>query len=141
MASCKRVIPNLEELRVMLQQECELRDSSLIQNVYDAVSVNFNRSEEVEDFVQSVIVARSKYPHLTIEQYRGLLLENRDALKDEAFFMKYNIMVPCPIATGDIVNPCIIDSLKLYNINLEYVKLRDLLLNDKKSVILASSST
>lgn len=127
---------NLENLREMLIQECKLRNSPLIQKMYDAVSVNFNSSECVEDFVQNLIISKSKFPHLTITQYRDLLSKNREALKDDAFFIKHNIMKPCPIAIGDLI-PL---DIGLYNLELKQVKFGDIL-NNKKTIILASSST
>lgn len=128
--------PNLEELRQLLKDECILRDSTIIQNVYDAVSVNFNRTEQVEDFVQSIIIARSKF-NLSLEQYRGLLQKNRELLVNDAFFMRNNIMVDCPFALGKIN----LGDIKLYNLNdLTPNNLTDLL-RYPKSIIVASSST
>jgi hypothetical protein len=133
--------PTLEELRTMLRDECDLRNSTLVQNIYDDVSVDFNRTEEVEDFVQAVIIARSRFPHLSIKQYRDLLYANREALKDDAFFIKYNIMTGCPINAGEIISSSAIDSLTLHHLDLETIKFRNILSSTKKNVFIASSST
>ncbi len=132
--------PTLEQLRNMLKEECELRNSDLIQRLYDAVAINYNRSEEVEDFVQSVVVARYEYS-LSVDQYRQLLYKHREALKNDAFFMKHNIMVDCPLPLGKIDNS-IVDAITLYKLDgLKPCRLSSLLNANKKTIILASSST
>lgn len=140
--------PNIEQLRYMLKEECELRNSDIIQRLYDAVSVNYSRSEKVEDFVQSIIVSRFKHiPYtsnsdtLTVDKYRQLLYKNRELLKNDAFFMKYNIMIDCPLPLGKI-NSNIIDNITLLTVdNLKSCKLSSILEMNKKTIILASSST
>ena len=125
-------LPTLDELREILRQECDMRNSDLIQEYYDTTSVNFNSSESVEDFVQSVVLSRSKFSHSTLDQYR-------EALKEDAFFIKHNIMVPFPIE----INGCINDlDTALHDLkSLSPITLNDVLSRDKENIILASSST
>lgn len=82
---------NLEKIKQFLKDECELHNSNIIQNLYDYIREDYNCTEEVEDFVQQIILA---------EEYRVFLSYYRDELKNDAFFMKHNIMTDCPISVG-----------------------------------------
>jgi hypothetical protein len=148
----------LEKLREALKDECDIRNSSLIQELYDAVVVNHNRSEEVEDIVQNMIVMKF-FPSMTTDEYRTLLSYYRNDLKDDAFFMKHNIMTDCPLPPGQIRRK--ITDFSLYTLeNLEAVNLNQLIdgeclhstenlkdhgekkgFEEKSTIILASSST
>lgn len=130
----------VEKLREALKEECVIRESQIIQELYDAVSVNYNRGEEVEDLVQNMIVMKF-FPEITVHEYRMLLSYYRDQLKDNAFFMKHNIMVDCPLPPGRIRRK--ITDFSLYTLeNLKTVNMNDLLESSgKKTIMLASSST
>ena len=152
----------LGKLREALKEECDIRNSSIIQELYDAVVVNHNRSEEVEDIVQNMIVMKF-FPSMTTGEYRTLLSYYRNDLKDDAFFMKHNIMTDCPLPPGQIRRK--ITDFSLYTLeNLEAVNLNQLIdgeclhstkdsnellekkgldgsISEKPTIILASSST
>ena len=121
----------LGKLREALKEECRIRDSTIIQELYDSVAVNFNRSEEVEDLVQNMIVMRF-FPSMTTQEYRTLLLYYREDLKSDAFFMKHNIMTDCPLPTGQLRRK--ITDFNLYGLeNLEKINLNDLIDDQKKT--------
>lgn len=130
----------VEKLREALKEECVIRESQIIQELYDVVSVNYNRSEEVEDMIQNMIVIKF-FREITVHEYRMLLSYYRDELKDDAFFMKHNIMVDCPLPPGRIRHK--ITDFSLYTLeNLNAVNMNDLLESpEKPTIILASSST
>lgn len=130
----------VEKLREALKEECVIRESQIIQELYDVVSVNYNRSEEVEDMIQNMIVIKF-FHEITVHEYRMLLSYYRDELKDDAFFMKHNIMVNCPLPLGRIRRK--ITDFSLYALeNLNAVNMNDLLESpEKPTIILASSST
>lgn len=138
--------PNREELRELLKQECELRNSSIIQDMYDAradygdqYDDSNNKVRSVEDFVQNIIISRSGF-NIYIDEYRSMLQENREEFKNDAFFIKHNIMVKCPIKVGSILD---INSPKwnLYDFNLTKIKFANLLDNSRTNIMLVSSST
>lgn len=130
----------LEKIKQFLKDECELRNSDIIQNLYDYIREEYNRTEEVEDFVQQIILARHNC-HMTTEEYRVFLSYYRDELKNDAFFMKHNIMTDCPIPVGVKLSRKITD-LTLFTVdNLEQLKLGNLIDSDKRTIILSSSST
>lgn len=128
----------LEHIRIALQEECEIRNSLIIQELYDAVAVNYNRSEEVEDIIQRMIVMRF-FPTMTVDEYRLFLQYYRPQLKDDAFFMKYNIMVDCPQKIGKLDKQT--TDILLYGIDGKKTNLNDVIKLDRKTIILASSST
>ncbi len=133
---------NLDKLKQFLKEECEMRNSPIIQELYDAVQVNFNRGEEVEDLVQQMILIRHNL-EMTTHEYRTFLSYYREELKDDAFFMKHNIMTDCPLPPGQIRRK--ITDFSLYTLeNLQAVNLNSLIdqvSDSKKTIILASSST
>ncbi len=128
----------LEHIRIALQEECVIRNSSIIQELYDAVAVNYNRSEEVEDIIQQMIVMRF-FPYMTVEEYRLFLQYYRPQLKDDTFFMKHNIMVDCPQKLGKLDKQ--ITDIPLYDMDGKKTNLNDVIKSDRKTIILASSST
>lgn len=128
----------LEHIKIALKEECDIRNSPIIQELYDAVSINFNRSEEVEDIIQRMIVMRF-FPTMAVSEYRLFLQYYREKLKDDTFFMKYNIMVDCPQSIGVLDHKT--TDIQLYDIGLRKTNLNQLIQPSKKTIMLASSST
>lgn len=141
MASCSllKKFPHikLDDIKFALKEECNIRNSSIIQALYDEVSMNFNRSEEVEDIIQKMIVMRY-FSDMNVDEYRSFLQYYREDLKDDTFFMKYNIMVDCPQSIGYLDQKT--TDINLYDMHLNATNLNQII-NHKKTIMLASSST
>ena len=123
--------PNIEQLRTMLKNECSIRNTERVQYMYDEKLPN------IEYAIQQDIIKSHGFD-ITVDRYRQLLSKNRDKFKNDAFFIKHNIMVDCPISIGEI-DPELL-KLTLYNIDGLKPTILDSLIT-KRTIILASSST
>lgn len=123
--------PNIEQLRTMLKNECSIRNTERVQSMYD------EKLSNIEYAIQQDIIKSHGFD-ITVDRYRQLLSKNRNEFKNDAFFIKHNIMVDCPISIGEI-DPELL-KLTLYNINGLKPTILDSLIT-KRTIILASSST
>lgn len=92
----------------MLKRECVLRKSAKVQQMYDEWPKRYNwYPGKIEDFVQLCVLKEFKMPLSaeSLTDYRGLHARwpGDPEIREAAFFIKENIIKPCPMRIGDIV--------------------------------------